>query len=692
MEKTNKSPLHYLKKLSSHGDILFALSMMSIILILLVPISPLLMDVLLSVSITLSIIILMTTLFIDKSLDFNSFPTVLLIATMLRLSLNIASTRLILSKGHTGPSAAGHIIETFGNFVMQGSVVIGIIVFAILTIINFIVITKGSGRIAEVSARFSLDAMPGKQMAIDADLSAGIISEEESKARRKELESESTFFGAMDGASKFVRGDAIAGLLITFINFIAGIIIGAVQRGLTFADAVHTYTLLTIGDGLVSQIPALVVSTASGLLVTKSGTTGSAEKAIVAQMSANPQILSVTSGLLLFISVAPGMPTLPLMSLSVLMGGIAYMIWNNQSAQATKKELESQEAEDAGSKEEELETTMQMDTIKLEIGHSLLPLISKDLDYNMVEQIKSLRKQIAQDLGFVLPAIRVQDNILLDKTQYIIRIKDIDCGKGYIQSDKLLAMNPMGTDISLEGEQTTEPTFGLPAMWIDNHLKHDAIDKGYTVIDPCTVILTHLTEIVKDNILDLVTYTSTQELIESISKTHSKLIEDLIPGQVSIATVQQVLQNLLSEKISIRDLATIIEAIGEKHTSIKNTFLLTEHVRSKLARQLSAANTNENGYIPALHLSQEWEKLFTEGIVVEENRLSIAPSKLQEFVTSCKTIFDKFAMQGELPVLVTSQYVRPYVKSVIDKFKAAINVISHSEIHPKANVKTLGQI
>ena len=478
------------------SDIFFAVGIMGIIMVLLVPVPPPILDLLLALSITISVLILMTVLFIDKPLALSSFPTILLIATMLRLSLNITSVRLILSHGSQGTDAAGKIIQAFGALVMAGSVLIGGIVFAILTIINFVVITKGSGRIAEVSARFSLDAMPGKQMAIDADLSAGLIDEKAAKARRKELEDESTFYGSMDGASKFVRGDAIAGLLITFINFIGGIIIGTVQKNMSFSQALETYTVLTIGDGLVSQIPALIVSTAAGLLVTKAGISGSAEKAVLGQLGRSPTAIAITSGLLFFMAVMPGLPALPFLFLSSVTGYVSWKMF-----QRGKKDTDAVPGApakpgapsvpgvpgapaDAKTAEEQLADSLHIDVLRLELGYGLLPLINYQKGHRLTEQIKALRKQMARDLGFVIPPVRIQDNMQLPPNTYVIKVKEVETGRGEVKADMLLVMNPSGAKIDLPGEDTTEPTFGLPAMWIADTFREEALFKNYTVVDP----------------------------------------------------------------------------------------------------------------------------------------------------------------------------------------------------------------
>jgi len=689
-------------------DIYFAVGIIGILVVLILPLPSVLLDLFLGVSITLSVIILMTVLFVEKPLHMSSFPTILLIVTMLRLSLNIASTRLILAHGHEGTAAAGHVIQAFGGFVMGGSVVIGVIIFGILTIINFVVITKGSGRIAEVSARFSLDAMPGKQMAIDADLSAGLISEDVAKVRRKEIEDESNFFGAMDGASKFVRGDAIAGLLITFINFIAGIIIGVAQKGLPFSEALNHYTVLTVGDGLVSQIPALIVSTAAGILVTKSGVAGSAEKAVIGQLSRHPAALGITSVFLFMMSLLPGIPFIPFAFLSGVTGFASYYMFKNPqiinpktgeayAAGAAPKLLENQTgegAEAAKTAEEQPADYLQIDSLRLELGYGLLPLINYQKGHRLTEQIKALRRQMARELGFIIPAVRIQDNMQLPPNTYVVKVKEIEAARGDIRPDMLLVMNPSGGQITIPGEATTEPTFGLPATWISEHHREEAMFRNLTVVDPPTVITTHLTEVIKDNMAELLSYAETQKLLDDLGKTQQKLVAETIPAQISVGGVQRVLQNLLREMVSIRDLSTIIEAIAEASRSTQNISVISEHVRGRLARQISHANTTEEGYIPIIAMSAGWEQTFVESLSGsgDDRALSMAPSRIQEFIATVRATFDKVALQGESPVLLTSPAIRPYVRSIIERFRPSTVVMSQNEIYAKARIKTLGQI
>ena len=640
----------------------------------------------------------MTVLFIERPLEFNTFPTVLLLATMVRLALNLASTRLILAHGHEGTDAAGQVIQAFGGFVMGGNFVIGIIVFMILVLVNFIVITKGSGRIAEVSARFSLDAMPGKQMAIDADLSTGLIDEDQARKRRKDLEDESTFFGSMDGASKFVRGDAIAGLLITFINVIAGMVIGVAQHGMTFADAADNFTRLTVGDGLVTQIPALIVSTAAGMMVTKAGITGATEKALYKQLGGQPRAMGMVSFLLMAMAMLPGIPMAPFMFLAIVTGGISiYVLRANSKVEAEAEELKmvTQEQEAQAMPEEPIATALKIDMMRLELGYGLLTLINNPRDgKRLTDQIKALRRQIATEMGFVMPSVRIQDNMQLDANTYVVRCKEIESGRGDLRPAMLLVMDPRGEEITLPGEKTVEPTFGLPAMWIDEQNREEALFRGYTVVDPATVITTHLTEVIKDNMPELLSYAETQKLIDELDDDHKKMVEDMIPAQISMGGVQRVLQNLLTERVSIRDLATILEGVSEACGMTRNVTMITEHVRARLARQISDMNVNEQGAIVLLSLAPEWEQKFAEALVGQgdDRQLSMPPTQLQEFITQLRNGYERQAMMGEVPVLLTSPGIRPYVRSIIERFRPSTVVMSQNEIHPKAKIKTVGQV
>ncbi|WKL59023.1 flagellar biosynthesis protein FlhA [Asticcacaulis sp. ZE23SCel15] len=668
-----------------------AVGVMLIIVMLIIPLPAFLLDVLLSMSIASAVLILMTALLIKKPLEFSAFPTVLLVTTLFRLSLNLASTRLILTHGHEGHDAAGQTIKAFGDLIMQGNFIIGVIIFAILLLVNFVVITKGSGRIAEVSARFSLNSMPGKQMAIDADLSSGIIDQDEAKKRRKEVEQESNFFGSMDGASKFVRGDAVAGLVITAINIVGGILIGIINHQMPAGEAASTYIQLTVGDGLVTQIPALIISIAAGFLVSKAGVDGSADKALTAQLAQNPVVLGMVSAAAGVLALVPGMPILPLAGISL---GAGFMAWR-----IGRKMLEPVVADlpppaPLVQEDEPISATLAIDDVKIELGLGLLGLIN-DLDgRKLTDQIKALRRTLAQEYGFVMPSVRILDNMRLPHQGYVVRVKEMEAGSGEVRIGSLMAMDPSGRQVELPGEHMKEPAFGLPATWIDQALREEATFLGYTIVDPATVITTHLTEILKDNMSDLLSYAELTKLLKDAPDDQKKLIDDLIPSVVPVATLQRVLQALLKERVSIRDLPAILEGLGEAAPYTKSVTQLVEHVRSGLGRQLCWHNRGDDGTLPIVTLSHEWENAFSTSLVGtgEERQLTMAPSILQDFIRGVRDTFERVSMNGEVAVLLTSPQIRPYVRSIVERFRPTTTVMSQNEIHPKVKLKTVGQI
>ena len=674
------------------GEVALALGVVSVLVLLILPVPAFLLDALLAISMTSSILILMTSLFIRRPLDFTAFPTVLLVTTLFRLALNVASTRLILAHGHEGVHGAGQVIEAFGRLMTGGNFTIGIIVFAILVIVNFIVITKGSGRIAEVAARFTLDSMPGKQMAIDADLSAGLIDQEESRQRRKELEQESTFFGSMDGASKFVRGDAIAGLMIVAINIIGGILIGTLQHGVPLAQAASTYTIMTIGDGLVTQIPALIISIAAGFLVSNAGVDGSTDKALVTQLAMNPISLGMVSATSGVVALIPGMPVMPFALLSIAAGFLAWKRSSNaRIAEFLGKEDPGRSLPET---EEHISQTLAMDEIKIELGYGLLPLINDLEGRRLTDQIKALRKTLAAEFGFVMPPVRILDNMRLPAQGYLIRIKELEAGSGEVRLGSLMAMDPRGGQVDLPGEHMREPAFGLPATWIEDSLREEATFRGYTVVDPATVLTTHLTEILKENMPDLLSYSEVQKLLRDLPSEQKKLVDDLVPSVVSATTLQRVLQALLRERVSIRDLPSILEGLGEAAPHSASLTSLVEQVRARLARQLSFAHRGDDGALPIITLSPDWETAFAESLVGsgEDRQLSMAPSRLQEFIRGVGDAFERAAQAGESPVLLTSPGIRPYVRSLIERFRGQTPVMSQNEVHPRARLKTVGVI
>ena len=684
-----------LTKLFVRGEYALGLGVMALVMMLIIPIPPFLLDFLLAISITLSVLILMTALLIQKPLEFSAFPTVLLLATLLRLALNIATTRLILAHGHEGPEAAGSIIQAFGNFVMSGNFVIGVVVFIILIIVNFVVVTKGSGRIAEVAARFTLDAMPGKQMAIDADLSAGIINEDEARRRRKELEGESNFFGAMDGASKFVRGDAMAGILITFINVIGGMIIGVAQEGLAFEEAASSYTLLTVGDGIVSQIPALIVSVAAGMLVSKAGVDGAADKAIGIQLFTNPQGLAMAAVMAGLAGMLPGMPMIPFFGLAGLAGFGAYRGFQKQGQKEDEKVAEAAAAQRSKPiPEAPIQESLAIDDIKIELGFGLLGFINETSGRKLTDQVKAVRRQIATEFGFVVPQVRIIDNLELQSEEYRILIKEVVAGKGKLRPQFNLAMDASGSAPPIPGEKINEPVFGLPAVWIDDAMKENAAIQGYTVVDAATVLTTHFTELVKENMAELLTFASVKQLIEDLPKAQGALVNDITPGQITVSGIQRVLQNLLRERISVRDFGSILEAIAEATSASTDLLTVTEHVRTRLARQLCNAHLDASGALPIVALSPNWEQAFAEALVGQgaDRQLALEPSRLHQFVGDLRNAFERASQVGDSPVLLTSSAVRPYVRSLVERFRPQTIVMSQNEIHPKARLRSAGAV
>jgi flagellar biosynthesis protein FlhA len=678
-----------LRQYAPGSDIGLALGVILLLSVLILPLPTLLLDLGLALSITSAVLVLMVALFLNRPLDFSSFPTLLLLTTLLRLSLNVAVTRLILSHGNEGPLAAGHVVAAFGGFLMGGDVVIGLIIFSILLVVNFMVITKGSGRIAEVAARFSLDAMPGKQMAIDADLSAGLVDEKEARRRRRELEEESSFYGAMDGAAKFVRGDAIAALIITVINILGGLAIGVVRHGMSFADAAATFTTLTAGDGLVSQIPALLVSTAAGIVVTKGGMEGTADAALIRQLGRSPKPLAMAAGAATVLALLPGLPMLPFVALAGLAAGGAWIRYKNPPETHSTDPPAPLIAT-----EPPISDALRIDMIRLELGYGLLALAGGDAP-RLTEQIKGLRRSIATEMGFVLPPVRIQDNMQLGADAYSIRIKEIEAGSGVLRPTMLLAMDPKGNMPDVPGEQTREPAFGLPAMWIDAAAKEEALFRGCTVVDPPSVLTTHVTEVVRENMAELLSYTETQKLLDELPREQQKLVADLIPSQITTGGVERVLQALLAERISIRDLATILEAVQEACGGAGRAIpLIVAHVRARLARQISDSHTGAGGYIPLVTLSPQWEAEFAEALTgpAEDRQLAMAPSRLQEFMERLRNTFDTAGAAGEAPVLLTSGGIRSHVRAIVERIRPTTPVLAQAEIYPRARIRTVGTI
>ncbi|QEK39438.1 flagellar biosynthesis protein FlhA [Candidatus Sneabacter namystus] len=676
---------------NKYKDLTLSAAIVIILLFLLVPVPVALLDVMLAFSVTSSLLLLIVTLLISTPLELSIFPSILLVSTVMRLSLNIASTKLILAKGHQGTTAAGKVIESFGHFVMQGNVVIGIIIFLMLTIINFVVITKGSGRISEVAARFSLDAMPGKQMAIDAELSTGLIDDHTAKRRRRHLEEESTFYGAMDGANKFVRGDAVAGLLITLINIIGGIIIGVVQKNLPFNKAVYCYSILTVGDGIACQMPAVITSIASGLLVTKAGTQGSMDKVLFLQMANNARALTISAVLSGLISLLPGLPVIPFVSMAAILGIAAYYSSKKSNSLPNKKE---QEIRTSNKSTENI--LPKLDIIKLELGIGLVRLSQAQHNDFLPLKIQTLRKTMASELGFVIPAIRIQDNPNIGLNEYIIKIKDCVVAKGLAYTDKyMITLDNENRDKvqNIPGIQAKEPSFGLAAKWVDKNDIKD-IDQ-HKLLSASNVILMHISNLIRENISDLLSYTDVCHLVEQLSLQHRKLVQDVIQDVVPITLLQKVLQNLLSEGISIRDLPGILEACAEAASQDKHSIYVTEAVRKKLAKQICANSSTAQGTLPVVSISEYWENKFIQNLNSQNavnKKILLPPDEIKQFLTAVHNTLSNNTKNGHTPAVLTSSTIRPYVKDLVHQIHNMISILGHEELSGKIRVESVGVI
>ncbi|MEE2945391.1 MAG: flagellar biosynthesis protein FlhA [Pseudomonadota bacterium] len=692
-ETNSQSLVSGLSSVMANRDVVFALGVVAILGMLFVPLPPILLDFGLAISLSLAVLILMVALWIPTPLDFNSFPTLLLVVTMLRLALNVSSTRLILSQGHTGTDAAGQVIEGFSRFIVGGDFIIGIVIFSILVIINFIVITKGSTRIAEVAARFSLDAMPGKQMAIDADLGAGMIDENEARERRRVLEEESAFFGAMDGASKFVRGDAVAGLIITVINVVGGILIGVVSYGLTVGQAASNYTVLTIGDGLVTQIPALVVSLSAGLLVTKGGTKGAANEAVLSQLGNFPRALYMAAALCFVVGFLPGFPLLVFAALAACMAVLGYFMQGQLEEEAKRvAAAEAAKAEQGDAPVDPIKDMLKLDDLRLDLGSALVPLINSP-DAALPGKVKSLRSLFIKDYGFVIPPVRIKDDATLPAMSYAISIHGVETARGELRPGAMMVIEPTGADIDIPGERTREPTFGLNAVWVDQTRASQAEARGMTVVDPESVVTTHLTEIIKEHMPELLTYSATQELVEGQTKEYQKLLSE-ISNNAPMVLMQHVLQTLMSERVSIRNLPKIIEAVAEASGTTKNVQTIVEHVRTQLSKQICQNLVDANGYVPVVTLGSDWESEMHSAVskTGDETNFIMSPQRVQEFVLAVRKEIQRFAESDQWPALLVAPDSRPYVRSILERVSPMTQVISHNEVHRKASLKTVATI
>ncbi|MGK0289687.1 MAG: flagellar biosynthesis protein FlhA [bacterium] len=686
-----------IKKLVN-SDLLLIVGVIGILAVMIIPMPPMMLDILLILSITLSLLILFVSLYTIKPLDFSIFPTTLLISTLFRLSLNVASTRLILLNGNKGASggAAGAVISAFGDTVVGGQYVVGIIIFLILVLINFIVITKGAGRIAEVAARFTLDAMPGKQMAIDADLNAGIIDEGVAKLRRTTIQRESDFFGAMDGASKFVRGDAIAGLIITGINILGGLIIGVLIHDMPIGDAAKSYTMLTVGDGLVSQIPALIISTAAGITVSKAGAENRLGADFGTQLFGNYRALGLVSICLFLFIFVDGMPKTIFLILSIILGSVAWIGYQKEQTEQGETDhlKEVEEAEALTESNEDIESLLPIDLLGLELGYALIPLVDPDQDGELLERVKAIRRQIALDMGFVVPPVHIKDNLQLEPGEYSIIIKGIEVGKGEMMLEHFLAMKAGDVDEEIDGIPTVEPAFGLPAVWIPNSEQERAQIAGYTVVDVPTVISTHLTEIIKANAYEFLGRQEVQNLLDGFAKHEPKVVEELIPDLLGLGVVQRVLQNLLRENVSIRDLHSLLETLADSAPFTKDPDLLTEHIRQNLARNITRQYQNDEGILPVMTLDQEIENLISNAIheTSQGSYLGLDPSVAQAIISLIEKGIENFNMFNYQPLVLCSPMVRPHLKKLTERFIPNLVVLSHNEVAQDARIESLGTI
>lgn len=680
-----------LQKIGRQPDLLLAIGVLGILLVMMVPMPLWLMDVLLAANITIGILILLTSIYVLKPLEFSVFPSLLLLTTLFRLSLNVATTRLILLHGQEGPAAAGHVIEGFGQFVVGGNTVVGLIIFIILVLINFVVISKGSTRIAEVAARFTLDAMPGKQMAIDADMNAGLINEAEARKRRENVAREAEFYGAMDGASKFVRGDAVAGLIITMVNLIGGLIIGVMQQGMDISDAMAVFSLLTVGDGLVSQIPALVISTAAGIIITRASSNKALPFELKTQFTNHPKVHFVASGALLMMSLVPGLPFLPFLVLALGLGASGWYLHLGQQQRKLMPVAEEVTEIAEPTPEQVLDELLVEDPIRLEIGYGLIDMVENSREGNLLERMKKVRRQITQEIGFVLPPVHIKDNLQLGVSDYQILIRGAVVGKGEVRPRNLLALESQITGPAVEGIATQEPAFGLPAVWISEDKRQQAELSGYTVVEPSTVIITHLTELLRSQAAEMLDRTQVHELLDKFSQRHPKVVEEIVPAQVSVGLLQNVLQQLLAEWVPIRDLMIILESLSDSSGGNNSLDDMIEKVRVRLGRTITQRYLNAQGELNVFMLDGELEQRMTERVMQQPGwSLPLDMAEWQRFISRLNEITMQYDV--DIPVLLTTPQIRSHLSQSLRKVMTRIVVLSITEIPPQTNVQSLAKV
>ena len=675
--------------LARYSDIMVAGATIVVVGMMILPMPHWLLDFLLCANIALALSILLVTMYTSQALEFSSFPSMLLLTTLFRLGINVSVTRQILLHAN-----AGAVINAFGSVVVGGNYVVGLVVFAILVIIQFVVITSGAGRVAEVAARFTLDAMPGKQMAIDADLSAGLVDEAEAKQRRKEIAREADFYGAMDGASKFVRGDAIAAIVMIIVNIIGGFAVGVAQRGMSFTDALQTYTLLTVGEGLVTQIPALLVSTATGLMVTKNGGENSLGWEIMTQVFSKPKAVAVTAAILGALILVPGMPKVPLLTAAAFAGCAAYMLSGAEKQTREAARVKAQQQAEAPKAPESMSDLIGVDPLTLEIGYGLIPLADPKQGGDLLDRITAIRRQAATDMGMLVPAIRVRDNVQLGANEYVVKLRGIESARGEIFPEQHLAMNPGGATEKLTGIDTTEPAFGLPATWIPESQKMFAEVAGYTVVEPATVLITHLTEVVRRHAASLLTRQETQELIDAAKQEAPAVVNELIPETLTLGDVQKVLQNLLRERVPVRDIVTILEALADYAPSTKDTDILTEYVRQRLSLAICRRYVGGDGNLTVFSFHPGVEQMIVDNVRQTElgARLILDPGQVQELLKSIRDQIESLAQRGHEPVALCSPRTRLHIRRLIEQSFPMVAVLSYAEIAPDVNIESVGLV
>ncbi|MBD3184795.1 flagellar biosynthesis protein FlhA [Candidatus Poribacteria bacterium] len=686
-----------LNRIIRNSDVALAAGVVAIILIMLIPLPPMLLDLMLSFNITFALTILLISLYALRPLDFSVFPSLLLVSTLLRLSMNVSSTRLILLHGNEGEAAAGKVIKSFGNFVVGGNYVVGFVVFLIIVVIQFIVITKGSGRIAEVAARFTLDAMPGKQMSIDADLNAGLITESEARERRHMISREADFYGAMDGASKFVRGDAIAGIIIMFIDIIGGLIIGVTSHGMGIGQAARVYAILTIGDGLVSQLPALIISTASGMIVSRAASESNFGKELSFQFFTQPKAFAIAAGMLFIMGLVPGLPKMPFLLLAGISGVVAYVNRNGPVVEQDQLPEAEEEQEEEEPAEENLEQLMEIDPMELEISHTLIPLVDPDENGKLLERIKLIRRQCALELGFITPPIRIRDNIQLKSGEYDILIRGVKVADGEILMGYYMAMNPGTAVEDIEGIETQEPVFGLSAKWISEELKDTAEISGYTVVDSETILATHLTEIIKRHAHELFGRQELKSMLDKLKESHPAVVDEVIPNIISMSTLHKVLKNLLREHVSIRDMVLIMECLADVGEEIKDADVLTEYVRQVLSRSLVKPLLDNDGVLKVLTLDPVVEETITDALAVDNATdyasaaLRLDPNTVRGIINATATAISRSNIDGQ-PIVLCSSPVRVQFKRMTEQYLPALTVLAYNEIPANTEIQQVGVV